>query len=69
MQKENLRAEFQDLKVRVELVREGDSHEGPVIKCSKDVEELMQHLVKKDREHFICIHLCVIRVVFDCIMV
>ncbi len=57
MQKKNLGAEFQDLRVRVELVRDGDSHESPVIKCSKDAGKLMQHLVKKDREHFICIHL------------
>ena len=57
MQKENLGAEFQDLKVRVELVRDGDYHVGPVIKCSKDAGKLMQYLVKKDREHFICIHL------------
>ncbi len=55
MQKENLGAEFHDLKVRVELVRDGDYHEGPAIKCAKEVEELMQYLVKKDREHFICI--------------
>lgn len=57
MQKENLGAEFQDLKVRVELVRDGDTHEGPVIKRAEDVGKLMQYLVKKDREHFICIHL------------
>lgn len=57
MQKEKLGAKFQDLRVRVELIREGNSHEGPLIKCSKDVAELMQDLARKDREHFICIHL------------
>ena len=42
MPKENLGAMFHDLKVRVELIREGDSHVGPIIKCSKDASELMQ---------------------------
>ena len=57
MPKENLGVKFEDLKVRVELIREGNSHEGPIIKCSKDASELMQDLARKDREHFICIHL------------
>jgi len=57
MRKENLGAKFDDLKVRVELIREGNCHEGPIIKCSEDASELMQDLVRKDREHFICIHL------------
>jgi len=57
MQKENLGAKFNDLKVRVELIREGNSHEGPIIKCSQDVVEMMQYLARKDREYFICMHL------------
>ncbi len=57
MPKENLGVKFEDLKVRVELIREGDSHEGPIIKCSKDASELMQELARKDREYFVCIHL------------
>lgn len=57
MQKENLGAKFQDLRVRVELIREGNSQEGPIIKRSKDASDLMQDLTRKDREHFICIHL------------
>ena len=57
MQKEKLGGRFHDLKVRVELIREGDPHEEPIIKCAKDVSELMQDLRRKDREYFICIHL------------
>jgi len=57
MQKETLKDSLNVLRVSVELVREGNCDEGPAVRCAKDVEELMQHLVKKDREHFICIHL------------
>ncbi len=57
MQKETLKDSLHVLRVSVELVREGNCDEGPPVRCAKDVEKLMQHLVKKDREHFICIHL------------
>ena len=57
MQKETLKDSLHVLRVSVELVREGNCDKRPAVKCAKDVEELMQHLVKKDREHFICIHL------------
>ena len=57
MRKETLKDSLHDLRVSVELVREGNCDEGPAIRCAEDVEELIQHLVRKDREHFIGIHL------------
>ncbi len=40
MQKETLKDSLPDLRVSVELVREGNCDEGPAVKCAKDVEEL-----------------------------
>ena len=45
------------LRLKVELIRNGNYHQGPIIKCSQDAAEMMQHLSRKDREYFICIHL------------
>lgn len=41
----------------MELIRDEEFQEGPIIKRPQDVAELMKNLTKKDREHFICIHL------------
>jgi DNA repair protein RadC len=44
-------------KLRVELIREGDCKNAPIIACPRDVGKLISYLSKKDREHFVAIHL------------
>lgn len=55
MKKEGLSAKA--LQVRVELLRDRAYGRGPTIKYPEDVAQVVSHLEKKDREHFVCIHL------------
>jgi len=50
-------SDFDKLKVRVELVRENNAPPRPTVTSPSEVANLVMDLNKKDREHFLCIHL------------
>jgi len=50
-------SDFDKLKVRVELIRESNSPPRPTIRSPQEVVNLVKDLDRKDREHFLCIHL------------
>ena len=49
--------DFEKLKVRVELIRENNSAPKHIVTAPLDVINLVKDLNKKDREHFLCLHL------------
>lgn len=49
--------DFDKLKVRVELIRESNTPPRPTIRSPLEVVNFVKDLDKKDREHFLCIHL------------
>lgn len=49
--------DFDKLKVRIELVRESNAPPRPTVTSPSEVADLVSDLNKKDREHFLCIHL------------
>jgi len=50
-------SDFDKLKVRVELIRESNTPPRPTVTSPLEVVNLVKDLDKKDREHFLCIHL------------